>query len=269
MHQGDSRHSMQREIEHLLAALPADHITTALLDAFHQEAFNLILADEHIERVTSRSLSLSKRCYLFHNWHIIQQSGSMFSALQQRLRDDDVHLSLAKARQHFSRFQSLDVDSFFSMATRVCGSVRWLDPDYQAADAQSFQIWQHHTIVKHPDLLIGLLTLLVHEIYIQAEANLVFMQLNQSSVEIIPPHDPLSAVFAWSQACNRINAKPRIIHLVNALEAYCQTQQLAIQHYELTNLFRAYLDKKWAVMASVSAYIAAHKPTPYLVAKAG
>ena len=68
----------------------------------------------------------------------------------------------------------LHADLFYSMATTLCGDDAWQSKRYLTPEAAAFKQWKDRCALVDDDLVVGLLTTVVHEIYTHGEVEFLW-----------------------------------------------------------------------------------------------
>ena len=147
----------------------------------------------------------------------------------------------------------LHSDLFYAMATNICGDDEWLSKKYLDESARGFKAWKDRNSLRDKDLLIGLLTTLVHEIYTHGEVEFIlpkFSRWLESDYNF--GKDPLKNTLAWISVHCGPTEKNHFFYAVNAIMHYVKAMNVNLEDYDLAEIVADYLSKKALVMKTIS-----------------
>lgn len=222
---------------------------------------DLARIERSFDAVTASPPGAEALRWFFRSWMMTNNSAMCVSGLGNRislqLRDrPDPSLVEALVSLHRIADEDLGVgdgllhaELFYAMATTLCGGDEWQSRTYLTPEAAEFKAWKDRCSLIDDDLVIGLLSTVVHEVYTHAEVELIH-----------PLFDGWLAGHGWS-ATDRERALRWVTvhcgateldhfgHAVDALVAYSGGDDRVIGLVEPIVL--AYLDRKAAAMASI------------------
>lgn len=259
----------------------AGHIFPALRDvrdpllreplesAFRAEAEALHTVESCFRQVTGDYQSPEKLKYFFKSWSMTNNSAMCVSGLGNRITmqirggvpvEDADALLQAVTSLHRISDEDLGVgngllhwDLYYRMATSMCESDDWQSKRYLTAEAESFKRWKDECALRHEDLMMGLLTTLVHEVYTHGEVEYVepMFQAWLAACSDFSDEERRRNLFWITVHCNGTETR-HFGHAQDATAHYCRGHGIDLRRYDLESVFRDYLRRKAAVMASVS-----------------
>ena len=137
------------------------------------------------------------------------------------------------------------------MATTLCGDDSWQSKRYLTPEAEAFKRWKDQCCLINEDLVIGLLSTVVHEIYTHAEVEFLW-----------PLFDGWLARCGWSEAdrqqalvwvsvhCGGTELD-HFSHALDALSSYTRARDAALQDEVVEGIACSYLEHKQAAMTSI------------------
>ena len=148
-----------------------------------QSTVALLQIEEAFRRVTARQPHDEGLRWFFRSWSMTNNSAMCVSGLGNRismeLRDQplesgrlvDTLVSLHRIADEDLGVGNglLHADLFYSMATTLCGDDAWQSKRYLTPEAAAFKQWKDRCALVDDDLVVGLLTTVVHEIYTHGE----------------------------------------------------------------------------------------------------
>lgn len=169
--------------------MPAGTLRHALFRAFWDETASLLDIEDAFARVTARRQAVEPLRKFFASWSKTNNSAASVSGLANRLtllaRSEQGSAAadqLYRACGSLQRITDEDLgalgntvhaDLFYTMATTLCGDDRWLLRENCLPSAQAFKDWTDRQRLRERDLMQGLLTTLVHEVYTHGEVEYI------------------------------------------------------------------------------------------------
>lgn len=146
---------------------------------------------------------------------------------------------------------------FYTMATNISGGDSWLSNKYLNTEAINFKAWKDKNSLRNKDIMIGLLTTLVHEIYTHGEVEFIIPLFeNWLKAETDFSDSEIKKSLAWISVHCGPTEKNHFFHAVDAVNSFSKAFDINIQDYDLKEIITDYLDLKSKVMATLNAQIA-------------
>ncbi|GAB6043124.1 hypothetical protein [Endothiovibrio diazotrophicus] len=251
-----------------LAEVEDARIRQSLEAAFRAEDEALATIEAAFTRVTGDYQSAEKLKYFFRSWSMTNNSAMCVSGLGNRmtmqLRDgselaDREALLEAVASLHRISDEDLGAgsatlhwDLYYRMATTICEGDDWQSHRYVTPEAESFKRWKDRAALRDKDLMMGLLSTLVHEVYTHGEVEFVepmFQQWLATTSDFEPTERKRTLVWITCH-CNGTETR-HFGHAQQATLHYLRAHGLEMSDYDMEGVFRDYLQRKAAVMASL------------------
>ena len=252
-----------------LKNLPNAALGKALESAFRVESEAMETIEHCFRQLTGDFHSPEKLKYFFRSWmmtnnsamcvsglgnrmtlqHLdgtsIQDKSALFQALTSLHRISDEDLGVGSALLHW--------DLFYRMATSLCVTDDWQSTRYLTAEADSFKRWKDACSLKAPDLMTGLLTTLIHEIYTHGEVEYIDPLFHQwvAATSSFSEEERKRNLFWIAAHCNGTETA-HFGHASDATEHYCRAHGISLESYDMEGIFRDYLQRKARVMDSIS-----------------
>jgi hypothetical protein len=265
-------------VEPVLNDMPASVLQRALLDAFTAEAESLRSIEGAFRMLASASHSKQALRIFFASWSKTNNSAASVSGLANRVtllaRSDACSAASKQLYEVCNRLQritdedlgalggTLHAELFYNMATTICGDDEWLLKSNCLASAQTFKDWTDNQRLRNRDLLQGLLTTLVHEVYTHGEVEFIqplFREWFEQHMGV--PRDRTRFVVAWVTVHVGGTERNHFEHAVEAVETFCEAMEVRVDQACATELFRNYLRRKALVMLECA--IALSSPAAY------
>jgi len=244
----------------------------ALTNAFRGESDALKVIESCFDQITGDYHSQEKLKHFFRSWMMTNNSAMCISGLSNRMtmqtrdgttiKDKDA-LFQAIASLHRISDEDLGVgngllhwDLFYRMATSICEADDWQSSRYLTAEAEAFKRWKDTQSLKEPDLMAGLLTTLIHEIYTHGEVEYIepmfhrWLSVNSNFDEAERKRN----LFWITAHCNGTETA-HFGHAQDATTYYCSAHGIDLAAYDMEAVFRDYLQRKARAMESISQVI--------------
>lgn len=259
-------------------------LRAALENAFRGEPEALAAIEKCFTQITSDYHSPEKLKHFFRSWMMTNNSAMCVSGLGNRMtmqtRDGTpIHnkdeLFLAVTSLHRISDEDLGAgsallhwDLFYRMATSICEADDWQSTRYLTKEAESFKRWKDACSLKEPDLMSGLLTTLIHEIYTHGEVEYIEPLFHQwlAFSSDFDEAERKRNLFWITAHCNGTETA-HFSHAQEAAEHYCQAHGISLDAYPMEAVFRDYLQRKARVMESISEVLQ-HSPVGRMVFRA-
>lgn len=254
----------------VLEGMAPGALQRALVDAFDAEADSLARIEHAFNALTSGKPSKEALRVFFASWSKTNNSAASVSGLANRVtllaRSDPASPASAKLYDACGSLQritdedlgalggTLHADLFYNMATTICGDDAWLLRANCLAAAQAFKDWTDRQRLRNRDLMQGLLTTLVHEVYTHGEVEFIhplFKTWFEHRMNV--PAERVRFVLAWVTVHTGGTESAHFAHAVQAVKTFCDAMDVRIDPASSTELFREYLRRKAAVMQECAA----------------
>lgn len=208
----------------------------------------------------------------FQSWGQTNNSAMTISGLSNRLsklKFDNVQIhdenALLNTIASLNRIADQDLavvgsilhsELFYTMATNITGDDEWLSRYYLSAQAIEFKRWKDQQSLRVGDLMVGLLTTLIHEIYTFGELEFIlplFTGLLEQHFDLEPMQ--INRTLAWIKVHCAGTELPNYLHAISAIEFYCAAMNIDITRYDMESLVSGYIQRKTAVMNDIVSHI--------------
>ncbi|MBA1230508.1 hypothetical protein G7013_12715 [Pseudomonas viridiflava] len=252
-------------IEPVLNDMPASALKHALFEAFWEQEESLMAIEDAFTQLTSRHHSPVVLRKFFASWSKTNNSAASVSGLANRMtllaraeQDDKVARQLYNACGSLQRITDEDLgalgniqhaDLFYNMATPLCGDDQWLLRENCLPSAQLFKDWTDTRRLRDRDLMQGLLTTLVHEVYTHGEVELLHPLYSRWFVRDMGiPDSRVRSTIAWVTVHTGGTESNHFAHAVAAITAFVEATQIEIDPAAARGIFSEYLRRKSNVM---------------------
>ncbi|WP_145754469.1 hypothetical protein [Nitrospirillum amazonense] len=141
---------------------------------------------------------------------------------------------------------------FHIMASDIVGDDAWLQTRYIDRNAADFKTWKDHMSLREPDIALGLLTTLVHEIYTHGEVEFILPLFKQWLLEHFHyTAEDTARPLRWITVHCGGTEKNHFFHAVNALTNYARAVEVDWDAYDLRGIAGQYLKKKADVLRAL------------------
>lgn len=252
-------------IEPVLHEMPAGVLKQALLDEFHNQEAALVDIEEAFRVLTSRRHEAARLRTFFGSWSKTNNSAASVSGLANRLTllarsvpGSEEAQRIYKVCGSLQRITDEDLgalgntlhsDLFYNMATPICGDDQWMLKQHCLPSAQAFKDWADVQRLRDRDLLQGLLTTLVHEVYTHGEVEFIhplFTQWFERDMGV--PPESVRKTVAWVTVHTGGTESNHFAHAVEAVEAFVEVMGIAVAKPAAREIFAQYLQRKARVM---------------------
>ena len=249
------------------------HIKSQLLTYFPQQKDQFSTIENSFRSLTSRKQEQATLNSFFKSWSQTNNSAVTVAGLSNRMTMI-VHKDLPVTSEHdlFKAVASLNriVDEdlavvghvlhsklFYTMATNIAGDDSWLSNTYLNTEAISFKAWKDKNSLRNKDIMIGLLTTLVHEIYTHGEVEFIIPLFEDWLRAVTEFSDTeIKKSLAWISVHCGATEKDHFFHAVDAVNSFSKAFDIDILEYDLEEIITNYLDLKSKVMATLNIQIA-------------
>ena len=264
--------TVELDLQHLIA-VELDGVGDAELRAELRGAIDSTLAGDALtsiadsfRRVTALAPGDEALRWYFRSWSMTNHSAMCVSGLGNRitmeLRDgtavDPAAMVQALISLHRICDEDLGVgngllhaDLFYAMATRLCGDDEWQSKRFLTPEAQAFKQWKDRCNLVDVDLLSGLLTTLVHEIYTHAEVEFLRPLFDGWLLDHDWPDDDRRRALLWIQVHCDGTELDHFGHATDALDSYIAGSGRRPAPGAVRSVVDSYLAHKAAAMCSI------------------
>lgn len=259
-----------------------DSVLTDVSDHFIKEHLQHAFAGcgssfEDIERsfsqLTAHQQPENVLCQFFHSWSQTNNSAVTVAGIGNRLtlrlhqgeQPHDIQHYL-QAMVSLDRIIDEDLavvggilhsDLFYRMATSITGHDRWLSREFLSQEAIDFKRWKDRNSLRNPDLMVALLTTLVHEIYTHGEVEHILPLFERWMDESYAmPRRDVRNILAWISIHTGPTEKNHFYHAISAVQNYAVATQTSLNDYDLEQIVFDYMTKKAIVMKQLEGVMA-------------
>jgi hypothetical protein len=252
----------------VLARMPASHLKLELIGGFaaHGQCFESI--EWGFRRLTSDRHGRETLCRFFHSWAQTNNSamtvvgiGNRMTLMVREGRPIADEAALLRALVSLDRIvdedlavtnRTLHSQLFYDMATGIVGDDDWLSHRYIHPEALAFKAWKDANSLREEDLVIALLTTLVHEIYTHGEVEFILPLFQRWLREHLEFDDRQSArILAWITVHCGPTEKNHFFHALDAVGHYSDAMDLQIKDYSLGEIVGTYLRRKASLLEAL------------------
>jgi hypothetical protein len=250
-----------------------DHVPLrdVLLKSLDQERASLDAIQASFDHFTHKAHDLDVRRTFFASWQRTNNSAMSVEGLANRLTDEaessvgkldaERVMALFRAAGRLNRVtdedlgvrgQVLHFELYYRMATELTeGDDSWQSRRYCLPEAKDFKSWLDASRLRE-SIMTGLFSMLIHEGYTHAELEMIAPLFQRWTTEVLslPPRQARQ-LLAWIAVHNGGTEKRHFAHSCAALEHYCAATGANIDLEAAGEMFRSYLRRKGAVMASL------------------
>ncbi|MGH9272626.1 MAG: hypothetical protein ACRDZ2_15305 [Ilumatobacteraceae bacterium] len=264
--------TLEQDLQHLIA-VELDGVADAALRAELSGAIGSSSAGDALtsiadsfRRVTALAPGDPALRWYFRSWSMTNHSAMCVSGLGNRitmeLRDgtpvDRAAMVQALISLHRICDEDLGVgtgllhaDLFYAMATRLSGDDEWQSKRFLTPEAQAFKQWKDRCNLIDADLLSGLLTTLVHEIYTHAEVEFLRPLFDGWLVDHDWSDDDRRRALLWIQVHCDGTELDHFAHATDALGSYIVGSGRRPATGAVRSVVDSYLAHKAAAMCSI------------------
>lgn len=255
-------------VESALDAVPPSPVIEPLRRAFRTHAAALDDIEHSFRAFTSALPPHDRARYFFHSWSLTNHSAMCVSGIGNRisLRIKDERNGVDKSRLTAALLAlhrisdedlgalggTLHADLFYEMAELFCGGDSWLSRMFALDSARAFRDYKNRFGLRTPDLMYGLLSTVVHEVYTHGEVEFI-LPLFKDLVQHYPIDDKQQRRrLGWISIHCGPTEREHFRHAVEAIEHYCAALNIDPTSYDLEQIFGEYIENKAAVMRDLS-----------------
>lgn len=242
------------------------HIKQQLLTYFPNQEAQFTVIENSFRALTANKQKPETMYSFFHSWSQTNNSAVTVAGLSNRMTML-IHKNKPVASEHdlFKAVASLNriVDEdlavvgrvlhsklFYTMATNISGDDAWLSKKYLCNEAEEFKNWKDRNSLRNKDIMIGLLTTLVHEIYTHGEVEFILPKFDKwLRKDSNLSEQQIQESLAWIEVHCGPTEKDHFFHAVNSVASYAKAQNIDITKYDLEEIISDYLRYKSDVMS--------------------
>ncbi len=250
----------------VLEGMPPGGLRDRLIQQVREDEPRLDRICESFRQLTSKRQSPEALRVFFHNWALTNNSAVTVAGLSNRCTmlihqgDDSVdHAHLARSVASLNRIVDEDLavvgnilhsELFYRMATQITGDDQWQSRAHLRESAKSFKGWKDHNSLQDPDILVGLLTTLCHEIYTHGEVEFIW-GLFSDWLAAHYPEVPASSL-AWIKVHTGPTERNHFFHAIDAIGHWVAASGASLEDYDVASILQTYIAGKERVMAEVA-----------------
>lgn len=247
---------------------PVSHLQNELVSSFTayghffaeiERGFRCLTAGRHDHEIL---------CTFFHSWAQTNNSAMTVAGIGNRmtlmLREGRAiadQVALLRAIVSLDRIVDEDLavttsilhsQLFYDMATDIVGDDAWLSHRYNHPEAQAFKAWKDANSLREDDLLIALLTTLVHEIYTHGEVEFILPLFQRWLCEHLDFDERQCAqALRWIIVHCGPTEKNHFFHALDAVGHYAEAMGRRIEDYGLDDIVFTYLRRKASLLEAL------------------
>lgn len=259
--------SIKSMIHTVIQQMDESHLKDQLNSHFPKHSDSLAVIENSFDQLTKRKQDTETLNCFFHSWGQTNNSAMTVSGLSNRItmhlykgHDIASEHDLFKSLASLNRITDEDLavtgkvlhsQLFYVMATEICGNDQWLSRNYLSDEAIAFKEWKDHSSLHVNDVMIGLLTTLVHEIYTHGEVEYILPKFTSWLDGFGFPVMTAKRTLAWIKVHCGATERDHFFHAVNAVNSYAKAMDLDVADYDLGEIISTYLELKAKVMTVV------------------
>lgn len=241
------------------------HIKSQLLNYFPLQEEKLEVIENSFIHLTERKQDKEVLNLFFKSWSQTNNSAMTVAGLSNRMtmfihKNQPVKSEhdLFKAVASLNRIVDEDLavvgrilhsELFYTMATTISGDDAWLSSKYLSNEAKEFKAWKDKNSLRDKDIMIGLLTTLVHEIYTHGEVEYIIPKFeNWLKTEGTYSQEEIDRTLAWISVHCGPTEKDHFFHAVDAVNSFSKATGIVVEDYDLKEIITDYVNKKADVM---------------------
>lgn len=252
-------------ISPVIDQMESSHLKTQLSTYFPLQRDKLSVIEESFIEFTSQRQSQEVLNIFFKSWSQTNNSAMTVAGLSNRMtmiihKNQQVKSEYDLFRSVSSLNRIVDEDLavvgrilhsklFYNMATSISGNDYWLSNVFLNKEAIAFKAWKDKNSLRNKDIMIGLLTTLVHEIYTHGEVEFIIPLFeNWLKDEDRLTEVEIDRALAWIRVHCGPTEKNHFFHAVDAVNSYAKAFEIDLNHYDLKQIIEDYLFLKSEVM---------------------
>ncbi|WGH76198.1 hypothetical protein P8625_03255 [Tenacibaculum tangerinum] len=249
----------------VLSQMKDSHLKKQLLAHFPTQEEKFKIIEESFKTFTSQKQPKEVLNTFFKSWSQTNNSAMTVAGLSNRMtmivhKNKEVKSEYDLFRSVASLNRIVDEDLavvgrvlhstlFYNMATSIAGDDSWLSNTYLSKEAIAFKAWKDKNSLREKDIMVGLLTTLVHEIYTHGEVEFIiplFEKMLEEDGRF--SKSEIEKSLAWITVHCGPTEKNHFFHAVDAIHSYSKAFDITIEEYDLKEIVEDYLNLKADVM---------------------
>lgn len=252
----------------VIEGMEDSHLKKQLLKFLPQQEEAFARIEASFIQLTSKKQDKQRLQHFFHSWSQTNNSAMTVAGISNRLtmlvhKGQPVADEAALLRSVTSLNRIVDEDLavvgkvlhsqlFYTMATDICTDDDWLSRSYLHSSAADFKAWKDHNSLRQKDIMIALLTTLVHEIYTHGEVEFILPKFSSWLMNDYGfSEQECRKTLAWISVHCGPTEKNHFFFAVNSIFYYAKAMNIDLETYNLEDIISTYLDKKSRVMEAV------------------
>lgn len=248
------------------------HIKTQLLTYFPLQTENLSIIEDSFIHLTEKKQAKETLNLFFKSWSQTNNSAMTVAGLSNRMTmlvhknkpinsEHDLFKSVASLNRIVDEDLAvvgrvLHSDLFYTMATNIVGDDSWLSKQYLSDEAKEFKAWKDKNSLRDKDIMIGLLTTLVHEIYTHGEVEFIIPKFERwLRADGLLTEQEIDYSLAWIRVHCGPTEKDHFFHAVDAVYSYSKALYIDVSTYNLEEIISTYIILKSRVMGTLDQQI--------------
>lgn len=248
------------------------HLKTQLLSYFPLQTDNLTIIENSFIHLTEKKQAKETLNLFFKSWSQTNNSAMTVAGLSNRMTmivhknkltnsEHDLFKSVASLNRIVDEDLAvvgrvLHSDLFYTMATNIVGDDSWLSNQYLSDEAKEFKAWKDKNSLRDKDIMIGLLTTLVHEIYTHGEVEYIIPKFESwLRDDGLLTEQEINSTLAWIRVHCGATEKDHFFHAVDAVYSYSKAFDVDVTEYNLEEIITNYLTLKSNVMEALDKQI--------------
>jgi hypothetical protein len=253
----------------VISEMGDSHIKQQLQTYFPSQEAQFLKIEASFQALTASKQNAETLRSFFHSWSQTNNSAVTVAGLSNRitmmvhenqpvLSEHDLFKSVASLNRIVDEDlavvgQILHSILFYRMATNISGDDQWLSHRYLCNEAKEFKAWKDKNSLRNKDIMIGLLTTLVHEIYTHGEVEFILPLFenwlkNHSDLS----EQDINLSLAWIAVHCGPTEKNHFFHAVDAVYSFAKATGLSVEDYDLEQIITDYLSLKSEVMSTLN-----------------
>ncbi|WP_442266311.1 hypothetical protein ACSIGC_00940 [Tenacibaculum sp. ZS6-P6] len=246
--------------------MEASHLKSQLLKYFPLQKEQFAKIEASFKALTAKKQDQNALNLFFKSWSQTNNSAMTVAGLSNRMtmlihknKEVPSEYDLFRAVSSLNRIVDEDLavvgrvlhsKLFYDMATSIASDDSWLSNDFLSQEAINFKAWKDKNSLRNKDIMIGLLTTLVHEIYTHGEVEFIIPLFRQwLEEEGRLSSDEIDKSLAWIQVHCGPTEKDHFFHAVASVQSYSKAFNVNIEDYDLQEIVEDYLRLKSEVMS--------------------
>lgn len=252
----------------VIAGMEESHLKNQLLKYLPLQTEFFSKIEKSFNQLTSKKQDKQRLQHFFHSWSQTNNSAMTVAGISNRLtmlvhknqpigNEKELLLSITSLNRIVDEDLAvvgrvLHSQLFYTMATTICTDDDWLSRNYLHETASDFKAWKDYNSLREKDIMIALLTTLVHEIYTHGEVEFILPKFQSWLINDYGfSEEECEKALAWISVHCGPTEKNHFFFAVSSIFHYAEAMNIDIKTYDLEQIITDYLDKKSAVMEAV------------------